>query len=210
MEYKVTDLLTKAFGIKGVNMYKSKMDVSGSASGNQLDYSGVEVVEDVAEASRLSYLGTPIIYPIVLKGKSYKAYGEDGALKDVRLENFELPVVSFSSFRRAKVMSQTRVVAGYGTVKETYGFTDWQIDIRGLCLRDPSHLTAKTAFEQHLELLKYDRVVESIGVLSELYNDKGIDNIVIQEIGFGQIEGKPGAIPFTMRCVSDQPLELVL
>jgi hypothetical protein len=37
-----------------------------------------------------------------------------------------------------------------------------------------------------------------------LFDDFDIDNIVIEELQFHQLKGKPGVIPFSLKCVSDE------
>ena len=196
-KYNIGDLLNQAFGIDNA--------IAGTGG-----YKGVTMVEDVAEVHRQSYLGTPIIYPLILKGQRYQIYTDTGEIDTQQVREFELPAVALSSFSRKKNISQTRLNANYGTVKEMYGFDDWKIEIRGLCLRDPKHPSAQTAFEQHLRLLEFEKVAESIPVISDLYNDKGIDTIVIESIKFDQIAGKPGVIPFRISAISDTPTELIL
>jgi len=195
-KFNIGNLLNQAFGI-------TNMTIGGG-------FKGVKVVDDVAEVHRQSYLGTPIIYPVIFKGQKYQYYTDTGEIDTIQLADFELPSVSLSSFSRKKNISQTKMTAGYGTVKEMYGFDDWQIQIRGLCLKDPSHPTAQTAFDQHLELLAFEKVAEAIPVEGELFNEKGIDALVIRSIKFDQVPGKPGVIPFTITCTSDTPTELML
>lgn len=206
--YNIAQIFTAAFGVNQASVFKTVYDQSGLR--DLLNgYQGVQVVEEEEEAGRLSHLGTPIIYPITLQGGTYKKFSATGELIEIQMADFELPAVTLSTFRRAKNVSKTRLSAGYGTVKEMYGFDDWQIDINGLCLRDPAHPQAVAALEQSIQLQQYEDLAASIPVLSRLFNDKGIDNIVIEDISFGQIPGRPGVIPFTMRCVSDQPDELL-
>ena len=173
-------------------------------------FTGMQIVDDVAEVHRLSYLGTPIIYPVIFKGQKYRYYQDNGELDTIQLADFELPAVTLSSFSRKKNVSKTELTGGYGTVKEMYGFGDWQITIQGVCLRDPSHPTAKTAMEQHNQILAFEKVAEAIPVTGELYNEKGIDALVIESIKIGQLAGKPGVIPFTLNCIQDTPKELLV
>lgn len=191
--YDTNTLLSEAFGIKNVVAYNPKIDATED--------------QDI-EISRLSYLGTPIVYPLTLKGKLYKQYDLSGKIVTKRLETFEMPAITLSTFRRGKILTETDIVGGNGSVIETYGFTSWNIDIRGLCLKDPAHPNAQTAYQQHLKILGFENVMDSIPVVSKLYNDKGIESIVIVDVELGQIEGKPDVIPFFIRCIADEPVEL--
>jgi hypothetical protein len=195
--YNITSLLFQAFGI-------TKAIVSPGAM------ISLKVIEEATQIERLSYLGTPILNTLTLKGQNYRKYDETGKLTTVQLNDFLMPAVTLSTFSRSKKISKTELVAGYGTVKEMYGFGDWDIEIRGLCLWDPIRLGDATAFAQHLLIQQFENVAEAIPVVSKLYNSKGINAIVIENIKWEQLEGKPGVIPFRINCVSDRPTELIL
>lgn len=223
MKYNIAQLFEIVFGIGNVSAYnvgalnslpqdvRHTYGIEKEASkGVVLDYSGVELVSQPHEAARMSYLGTPIILPITLKGKKYQVFNGVGDIELKEFEDFELPTASLVTMRHAKVMTKTKAAASKGTVKEVFGFDDWKIDIRGFCLKDPFHTTAKTAYEQKMKLFEYDQAVDSIEILSEVFNDLDVFNIAIEETTFTQLKGKPGVIPFHMRCVSDEPLDLIL
>lgn len=207
--YDIGQLFGLAFGTSVINVSKTiaKRIESGGDLLNR--YSGITVIEDDPDIDigRKTYLGTDLVYPVLLSGGTYNRYGVTGEVEEVSLEDFELPATTISTFRRAKNISETRMLAGSGTRKEMYGFDDWQIDLQILCLRDPAHPHAKTAFEQHLRILEFENLADSIKVVSSLYNAKGIDAIVIKEITVGQIAGKPGVIPVMIRAASDEPKE---
>jgi len=205
----IAQLFNVAFGIKQMGAYKVD-DIDKKPTDLQINYKGVDVVESLHDAVRMSHLGTPIILPLTLKGKKYQVFNEVGDVIFKQYEDFEMPAATLVNFRRAKIITKTKARAAKGTVKEMYGFDDWRIDIRGFCLSDGSHPTSKTAYNQKLNLYKYDNIIDSVEVVSELFNDIDISNIVIEELNFSQLKGKPGVIPFYMRCVSDEPLELIL
>lgn len=207
--YNINQLFEIAFGIRGLAIFRPE-GVDTPPNAPDFDFKGVQVVEDVVEASRISYMGTPIIFPIKFKGGNYRFYNTSGEVERYPVNDFDLPTATLVNFRRAKVKSNTRVLASEGTVKEIYGFDDWVIDIRGLCLKDPGNKTAPTAYDQHLRLLEFENIVDSITVVGDLFADKNIGNITIDEIDFKQVQGKPGIIPFYLRCSSDKPFELEL
>ncbi|KQC30176.1 DUF6046 domain-containing protein [Flagellimonas eckloniae] len=214
--YNTAEIFALAFGIKNFAIYQANrelvtFDTQGNAAPtNKASYKGVNIIEDVQEASRLSYMGTPIMFPIKFRGDNYRFYDSSGDVIEFPVKDFELPAATLVNFRRAKIMATTNALANNGTVKEMYGFDDWTIDIRGLCLRDPSHPTAKTAIEQHRRLVEFENIIESIAVTGDLFLDKDIHHLVIKEVDFKQVQGKPGVIPFYLRCVSDQSIELNL
>lgn len=209
INYNISQLFDVAFGIKSIGVYDVGQ-VNTKPNDVNFNYSGLEMVTDPHEAARMSYLGTPIILPMTFKGRRYQVFNELGDIELKQYEDFELPATTLVSMRRAKIMTETKARASKGSVIEMYGFEAWRIDIRGFCLADPSHKTAKTAYDQKLILKKFDDIVDSVEVLSEVFNDLDVSNIAIKETTFNQLKGKPGIIPFYMQCRSDEPLDLVL
>ena len=211
ISYNITDLMKEAFGIKG-NLVAYKIPDKTNENGLNFSYQGVEQTDKIVDSSgRMSYLGTPILFPMTFKGGKYNTFDFNGDVVLDDYADFELPVVSLASFRRAKIISKTKALASNGTVKETYGFTDWTIDIRGLCLVDPAQpQKLVTANDQKLMLARYEQIIDSIKVQGAAFQDLNIDALVIEELTINQLKGKPGVIPFYMRCSSDEPLELIL
>ena len=193
----IANLLQKAFGIGNF------LDGSGR-------YTGVQVRVDDIDIHRKTYLGTPIVYPVLFKGQQYRFFKDNGEVGTLQLQDFELPAVTLSTFSRKKNLSETELAAGYGTVDELYGFGDWIIDIRGLCITEKSHPHAKTRLAQLKQLQQFEKIGEAIPVISKLYNNAGINAIVIKELMFDQLEGNPEVIPFRMSCKSTTPKELIL
>lgn len=208
MGYNINTLFDIAFGIKSVGVFK--IDQPQQENGLDFNFKGVELTDDLNVAQRMSHLGTPIVFPITFVGKSYQVYSEIGEIELRNLADFELPAATLVNFSRAKLISKTKALASNGTVKELYGFDDWRIDIRGLCLADPSHATAQTALEMEAKLREFEGVVDNISVVGSLFTAKDINSIVIEKLHITQLKGKPGVIPFYMQCTSDQPIELFL
>lgn len=206
-KYDVATLFEIAFGIKNYAVFNPE-GVGTPPNPPGFNFKGIKVLDDVQEASRLSYMGTPIVFPIKFRGGEYNHYNTSGEITTFSIDDFELPAATLVNFRRAKIMNTTNALSNSGTVKEMYGFDDWIVDIRGLCLSDPGHPTAKTARDQHLKLYEFEKFADSIVVIGDLFSDKDIHHLVIKEIDFKQVQGKPGVIPFYLRCVSDSTTDL--
>lgn len=205
--YNIAELFEIAFGIKSVGGYK--VDYVGEKPTDvNFNYSGVQLTDSLEYASKLSALGTPMIVPIKFKGKGYQIFNDFGEVVTNKYDDFDLPAATLVNFRRPKVISKTKASAAKGTVKELFGFDDWRIDIRGFCLADSSHKTAKTARDQKIKLFEFDAIVEGIQIVSELFDDFDISHLVIEEMQFNQLKGKPGVIPFYLKCSSDEPFDL--
>lgn len=170
---------------------------------------GIKTTETFSGSTRLSSVGTNMIVPVIFKGKRYQVYNESGLIVKQAFEDFELPATTLVNFRRAKNITKTKASGSTGTVKELFGFDDWQINIRGFCLADLSHQTAKTAQEQKIRLNEFDAIIDSIQVVSELFDDLNVSHLVIEEVKFNQLKGKPGIVPFHLKCISDEPSELL-
>lgn len=207
--YNVNALFNIAFGIKNFAMYRPE-SIGSLPNAPGFEYNGISIIEDVDAASRQSFMGTPIVFPIKFRGENYKFYNSNGEIETFPVADFDLPSATLVNFRHPKILSKTTALATNGSVKEMYGFDDWVVDIRGICLRDPGHATAQTAYEQHQKLIEFDQVADSITVIGDLFSDKGIYKLTVLETEFKQVQGKPGVIPFYMRCISDSAIELDL
>ena len=202
--YNLPDLFSAVFGIRHYKIDTKEKQERMPAF--QIDGYAVAPVK-----VRDSYLGTPVLTNIVFEGMEYKLFDKDGNIVKKSYDDFELPVATLVSIRRAKRIIKTAVNAGNGTVKELYGFGDWQIDINGFCIPDPNQPQGKTTPEaQRDELYRWEKIADAIRIKGGLNIHKDIHNIVIEEFNTWQLKGSPDIIPFRMKAVSDEPVELLL
>ncbi|MGB1307533.1 MAG: DUF6046 domain-containing protein [Oceanihabitans sp.] len=197
----ISQLFNAAFGFIPISYKAENNPAANAATG----YSSIPTKSPV-EAKKMSWMGTPIMFPVKFKGGSYQYYKQTGILAKKAINDFELPPTTIVDFRRAKNITKTNVLGSNGTVKEIYGFHDWHIRIRGLCLDTPKI----KAYEQHQELLKWEAIADSVEVVGDLFKDKSIFRITIEDVDFKQPQGKHNVIPFEITASSDEPLELVL
>lgn len=158
------------------------------------------------EAERKSIYGTPVVFPIKFLGGKFKKYDDKGRLVDTSLNDFWLPDATMVDFSRAKNIIKTATLGANGTVKEVYGFDDWNIRIRTLCLRN-RELTER---EQEKKILEWFEVAGSIGIEGYLFTKKNIKSIVLEDIDIKSISGSPNVIPIEITAVSDEPIELLI
>lgn len=211
IEYSIpplANLFMQAFGVKIGGIYRPEQ-----ASGNPDDpnglFTGLEVVEDINQAYEMSAMGTPILFPVLFSSGVYKKYNERGEIIDKKMGDFRLPIASIVSFRRDKIMGVTRINGGNGTVKEIYGFDDWQVSINGFLIPDGSQPQGvKNPLEQERELVKWDNLASSIEVFGELFTVRKIKRLTIKSISFEPMRGKPNIRTFTITAISDDPIEL--
>jgi hypothetical protein len=211
MEYNtppMANLFAQAFGVTMGGIYRPET-ASGSPDKPTGLFTGLEVVTDINESYEMSAMGTPILFPIIFSEGNYKKYNERGELVDKKMGDFRLPIASLVSFGRDKIMGVTRINGGNGTVKEIYGFDDWQVTINGFLIPDASQPQGfKTPLEQEKELTKWDSLASSIAVFGELFAVRKIKNLTIKGIRFDPMRGKPNIRTFTITAISDNPIEL--
>jgi hypothetical protein len=204
----ISNLFLEAFGLTIGGVYKPEVS-SGNPNDTSHLFQGIRSVKIIEESKEISGCGTPIIYPLYFGEDSYKKYNNKGEIIIVNMGEFRLPIASVVSFRRDKIMGVTRLNGGISTVKEIYGFDDWQVTINGFLIPDgsqPQGLT--TPLEQEKELLKWDSLASSVKVFSELFTLYGIKNLTIKGINVEPIRGKPRIRAFTINALSDDAIEL--
>lgn len=200
----VGQLFKAAFGAMPVYMTfplgkKQEVDMSGYAP---------KITEQVSpeEAERLSIYGTPVVFPMKFLGGTFKKYDDKGRLLDTSLSDFWLPDATMADFSRAKNIIKTNTLGSNGTIKEVYGFDDWNIRIRTLCLRNRE----MDEREQEKKILEWFNIVGSIGVEGYLFTKKNIKSIVLEDIDIKSVSGSPNVIPIEITAVSDEAVELAI
>nr|DAR79122.1 MAG TPA: hypothetical protein [Caudoviricetes sp.] len=171
-------------------------------------FQGIELVDE-PEAERLSWMGTPVVGVFNFQAGQYNCFRQ-GQIGKVNMPEFLFPYATLVTFSRAMNMTQTKIIGSAGTVKEIYGLDDWGINIQGICLTDRSRPNCPTADEQVAELIRWRNVTDTINVSGPLFTAKDIYALCIKSFSISPQQGRPGAIPFTIEAVSDEPIELVL
>jgi hypothetical protein len=205
----LSGLFLDAFGVKIGGIYRPEAS-TGKADDPAGLFTGIEIIEDINDAYEMSALGTPILWPILFsKSDLAKKYNNKGELIDFNSQDFRLPIASIISFRRDKIMSTTKINGGRGTVKEIYGFDDWQITINGFLIPDGSQPQGlKNPLQQEKELIKWDNCASRVDVFGELFAVRGIKSLTIKGINFEPLRGKPNIRAYTINALSDEPIEL--
>lgn len=210
MNYTIPNLFLEAFGLR-VNKAYSPSVQSGKAQDTKALYQGVEIIEDFSEAIEMSYIGTPILFPITFLEGCYKKYNGKGELVEAPMSDFRLPSATIIDFRRSKNMSETSMNGGYSEVNEIYGFKSWEISLMGFFLSDPGQPQGFTdPFQQEREMMRWDTLASSINVLGYLFAEKDINAITIKDISISSLRGQPGIRPFQITAKSDEPIELLI
>lgn len=206
LRYNVSQLFQLAFGI---NMpvylpYPLTKELPPNIS-----FDGIETRPEFNPSNSKSWMGTPIMFELSFIGneQKYKKYTVSGEVKEIALPNYTLPPATMFQFRRAKNVTRTNVLGSNGTVKEIFGFDDWVIDVKGLCLDEPN----RSAISQLEELLKWEELADSIAVSGEVCNMMDINRVCISEFSHNIVQGSNGGvIAYEMQLFSDDPAELIM
>ena len=201
-KYIVTELFRKAFGIN-IPFYITA-DLRGKTP-NNISFSGIESLPQYYNAKDTSWMGTPILFNALFKGGTYQEYNLKGELIDTKLPDLVLPPATMFQFRRPKNITRTNVLGSNGTVKEIFGFDDWLIDVRGLCLDEPN----RSAQSQLDELLKYEKLADSIEVEGELFTQRNIHRVCLNDWNDNIPQASPGVVAFSFQLYSDDPIEII-
>jgi hypothetical protein len=212
IKYNITELFRAAFGVSSPVFIPSPLydelnvDLSKKTPNQKFDIKNIKTFEDeYGDFQNKSALGTPIVFAAFMIGGAYRIYDKG----QIKLKNFEtvgFPPATMFSFRRAKNIIRTNVLGSDGTVKEIFGFDDWIIDVKGLCLDEPN----KSARSQLLKLLQYEAVADGIEIEGVLFEAFKINRVCISDFNAEVPQGKPGVIAFSCQLVADQDLELQL
>jgi len=200
----ISSLFAEAFGI---TEFRRTPRFPQAASAREAERG--QILFPQANASQMpaevySYIGTPVMFPFTFLGGNYRRLNR-GIVETVSLADWDLPYSTLVDFRRNKNISITPINGGNGSVKELYGFDDWQISIKGIIIPD------KTDVETQLQrLLQFENLADSINVVGDYFKMLGIYQLDITDIELPQIKGKPYVRPFALTCISNEPVELVL
>ncbi len=82
--------------------------------------------------------------------------------------------------------------------------------IRGLLLVESAGGAHAFPEDELRELLRWERLADSVEVSGELFELLGIKRVCIEKINLGRIANMPNLLPFQLQCCSDESLEIAL
>ena len=185
-QVNIANLIQEAFGIKGYVPVLAEDSVDLEFNVPQLALGSEPFVTSI--------LGTPIYEVITWKHQDLEDY-----------TMLDHPLVDIS---RAKNIVKTSVAGRDGTFKEFISHDDYKVRIRGLIINYDNQ--DYPAYQKIQSLNQLCELKTPIEVEAKLLNAIGIYNLVIQNVSFPRLEGKPGTQPYILDCLSDKPFELEL
>lgn len=158
-----------------------------------------------------SDFGTEVVFPVYFEAGDYKSKKWLPSMKFPQgyntMSEFRLPNVTMVDFSRPKNSTKTQMAFGVGSVTEIFGFDDWQIRIRMLCIAEKNRgLTGRQIANMVVE---WSELLDAIKVRGRLFNDKDIFSLTIDDIDEKNIEGSPDTVAIELSCSSDEPFELI-
>jgi hypothetical protein len=209
--YSIPDLMRQAFGVTlnaGYLMLSDKLRKEPTSP----SYNTPESIIELHSKQLISALGTPFYQTVILRtqNESFSGYLQDSLAPIVSspVRGMELPngpaVDVTSSITVVKTSASGSKLRG--SVKETITADDYRIRIRGLLV---NHDRQEYPIELVSQLNELVMLRESLEVQCELLNTLGIYNIVIEALDLPAFEFI-NVQPFTLSCVSDDPIELAM
>ena len=168
---------------------------------------GVYQLTTEADASydRLIQFGTPVMgtFWIVPNSLPYMIYA-DGKLVEREFEKFEFPIATIVDFSRKKAIVISDTIGGKGSVKEIMGLGDWDINIRGILMDDTSRELQKKMSQQQYFIDRMNEIAGTLKVEGKIFDSRGIHHIVITDLKYSAIQGKPGMMQYEINALSDE------
>ncbi|HVW98854.1 MAG TPA: DUF6046 domain-containing protein [Candidatus Babeliaceae bacterium] len=158
-----------------------------------------------------SDLGTPYYSDLTIKGGSYT----DNNGKTLQYPGLQLVTVVMT-VNQAKNIITTSIQGMDGTVKEYIGMGDYEVTINGIIT--PTQQVGTTNVPANGVYPKNDvttlkKILDApvaLEVTSWYLQMLGIYNLVVKDYNIPQIQGGYSQQPFTIRALSDKPIEILI
>lgn len=155
---------------------------------------------DPDQPDAFSYLGTEVFSNLIINGGSY--FDADG--DEIFYGGFTCDTVLFQVSQQKNIV-KTAIQGRNGTIKEYISDGDFEIQVRGVIISsNPLHYP-ETDVASLVEVLK---VPAELRITSSFLNNLGIDDVVVESYEFQQNEGFYNSQMFTIKMVSEIPIEL--
>lgn len=147
-------------------------------------------------------LGNPVVADLTFIGGTYFSdeFRRQVTYNDVTIETVIL------TLSRPKKIVKTDITGRDGTVKEYINQDDWQVTINGVITG------ANGVYPTQAVMALHDicNAPVSIPAVSWYLQNFNIYNLVIETFAFDQEPGGISKQNFTLNCISDKPIELIL
>lgn len=191
----LTNVRAKAFTTLPRPLIAKKTNYQESTGGLVTTQNSFQAIETIQadEANATSVLGTPVFSNLILQS-------QDGSL------SLRMDVVLITVSMIKKIV-KTGVQGNNGTFKEYVSDGDFKVDIKGIFTSTSSLVYPREDVQTLSDLCALPESLEASSDFLDLF---GVKNLVIERYKFNQKEGFYNTQPFTLNCISDEPLELLL
>lgn len=175
---------------------------AGLGDRSQKEFNDVPEGSEIADGNNItSYLGTPVFSNLEFVGGSYKnLQGEQISYDDLRVDT-----VLFNVNQSRNIVT-TQIQGRNGTIKEYISDGDFDIQINGILVNPDGNKYPTEDVQTLMDILKAQ---STIGVASQFLNDVfGVTDVVVTSYSFPQPEGFQNMQPFSINCLSNDPIEL--
>lgn len=174
-------------GLVKPKIYGEGQELEQNSNSYELEGAAVERPD-----APVSYLGNVVVAPLTLKNK----------LEDLELR---LDTVLLQITMQKQIVS-TVLQGVNGTIKEYIADGDYEVSVTAMLVNESgAYPTEQMRVLNELLLLPEALVVES-----ELLQLLGIYNLVVQSYSFSDRAGFENIQDFTLECISDKPIELII
>jgi len=142
----------------------------------------------LSKQKRQSLLGTPILMPL-------------------KLDDYEFPLEPLIDVSLSKSIVVNRMVNAETNVLEDMGLDNFKLTIRGFLISETPDTAPLDELRRLVQLVK-QRKSHKVG--NELLNAFGIRELAIKSARFGDPAGGIEFKPYSLECISDEPVELRL
>lgn len=158
------------------------------------DFEVIDLTEQIDEANAIGVLGNPVFSNLILTS-------QDGSLS-LRIDTVLITVSMVKNIVKTKVSGRN------GTFKEYISDGDYRVDIRGVLVSPNSQVYPRDDIQTLKDLAE---LPEGVQASSDFLNLFGVKNLVIEQFTFPQNENDGyNTQPFTIKALSDEPLELLI
>lgn len=159
------------------------------------------------QSDQQSYLNTNVFSNLIFEpdpstgatGTFTDIDGNDQTFSGLRIDTVLFQVA------QSKNIVKTAVQGFNGTVKEYTSDGDFEINVVGSIIGENPNEYPEPDVQKLIKLLS---IPEPLEITSEFLGFFGITNVVVESFGFQQQSGFRNVQPFTIRMLSDRPIEL--
>jgi hypothetical protein len=212
--YEISFLYQLAFGYRGLP-FPHKPTTQGVRQAD--GFAGPEI-QGVAEAKEFRFEGEPassaarnqyaegLPFTRTLAGATlYMPTGFSVGGSIIQLPNE--PIVT-CSIRKNIVETTLAGNTRRGTVKEIINTEDWRIRIQGLCLDHTKQGYPEDEVEAIQQLFDYNNSIKIVNYM--LNNIFGITNVVMRDLRWPGMQGKPYSQAYELELVSDEDFLMII